>query len=69
MISSDETEELNIYSCCRRLGGGGVGGLGVVWVGGGGEILGNVSKFVLSVEFVLKCPLKAISIYTAVCLC
>lgn len=47
------------------IGGGGVGGLGVVWVGGGGEILGNVSKFVLSVEFVLKCPLKAISIYTA----
>lgn len=49
-------------------GGWGVGGLGVVWVGGGGEILGNVSKFVLSVEFVLKCPLKAISIYTAGCL-
>lgn len=40
----------------------------MVWVGGGGEILRNVSKFVLPVEFVLKCPLKAISIYTAGCL-
>lgn len=38
--------------------------MGVVWVGGGGEILGNVSKFVLSVIFVLKFPLKAISINT-----
>lgn len=42
---------------------GGLGG-GGGWVGGGGEILGNVSKFVLSVIFVLKFPLKAISINT-----
>lgn len=69
MISSDETEELKILFMLSAIWGGGVGGLGVVWVGGGGEILGNLSKFVLSVEFVLKCPLKAISIYTAVCLC
>lgn len=38
MISSDETEELNIYSCCRRLGGGGLGVGG--WCG-----LAEVVKF------------------------
>lgn len=62
MISSDETEELNIYSCCRRLGGWGVGVGGLAEVVKFLEMYQNLS-FLLN--FVLKCPLKAISIYTA----